>query len=187
MNFYILNGPEIGRSIEAREGVPSVGHSRDNDIHISDGTVSCKHLRLVIKGDRCFITDLESQNKTYYDGKYLIPGEEVEIVEGAPIAIGMRVICLGERCRDKMAPYLDTLTMITRKDAVAGVFEDRRKRTRQKRGDLINKAVLSLKEDVPLMQMLGEVLGQIFHHLKRIDRGAFVLVDPRRPDAKSVI
>jgi adenylate cyclase len=186
MNLYILNGPEIGRSIEVKEGVSVLGRSRDSDINISDQTVSRKHLRISIKGDRYFIIDLKTQNGTYYGGKYLIPGEEVEIVEGAPIAIGMTVICLGESCRDKMAPYLDTITLIRAKE-LGGGFEDRRKRTYLKRGDLIKVVTRTLKDDLPLTQMLGEVLGHIFHHLKRIDRGAFVLVDPGSVKQKTAI
>jgi pSer/pThr/pTyr-binding forkhead associated (FHA) protein len=187
MNLYILNGPEIGRPFELEEGVSFLGRSLENDIRIQDKTVSRKHLKIVVKGDRYFITDLKSQNRTCYDGKYLTPGEEVEIVEGVPIAIGMTVICLGESCKDKMAPYLDTVTLIRGKETGGGGFEDRRKRTYQKRGALINKVSIILKEDVPLMQMLGEVLEQIFHHLKRIDRGVFVLVDLGNAKAKSVI
>jgi pSer/pThr/pTyr-binding forkhead associated (FHA) protein len=186
MNLYVLNGPEIGRSVELKEGVWSLGRAKDTDIRIQDATVSRTHLKIVIEKDRYFITDLKSQNKTYYGGKYLIPGEEEEIVEGAPVAIGMTVICLGEKCRDKMAPYLDTATLIRRKGERGGL-EDRRKRTWQKRGDLINKVFLAVKEDLPLIQMLGDVLGHIFHHLKRVDRGAFILTDPGGGDAKRVI
>ena len=187
MNLYILSGPEIGRSFELKQGVSFLGRSLDNEIRIQDKAVSRKHLKIVIKEDRYFITDLKSQNKTFYAGKYLVPGEEVEIVEGAPIAIGMTVICLGESCRGKMAPYLDTVTLIRGKEMAGDAFEDRRKRTGQKRGDLINTVSLTLKADLPLTQMLGEVLGNIFHHLKRIDRGAFVLVNPGSLDAKSVV
>lgn len=187
MNLYVLSGPEIGRSIEVKEGVSVLGRSRENDIRVNDGTVSRKHLKIVIKGDRYFITDLKSQNGTYYDGSYLIPGEEVEIVEGAPIAVGMTVICLGETCKDKMAPYLDTVALMKRNDSAGGAFSDRRKRTHQKRGDLINKISLTLTNNLPLNRMLSEVLGHIFHHLKRIDRGVFVLVDPDDAEKMSVI
>jgi len=187
MNLYFLNGPEIGRSVDLKEGVSFLGRSRDNQVIVNDRTVSRKHLKIAIKGDRCLITDLESQNKTYYNGRYLTPGREVELAEGAPIAIGMTVICLGETCRDKMAPYLDTVTLIRGREAGDKVSGDRRKRTFQKRGDLAGKVSLSLKDDLPLTQMLGEVLGHIFHHLKRIDRGAFVLVGPGGVEVKSVI
>jgi hypothetical protein len=187
MKLYVLNGPEIGRSLELKEGVSFLGRSLDNDIRIQDETVSRKHLKINVKKGKYFVTDLKSQNKTFYDGEYLVPGKKVEIAEGVPLAIGMTVICLGESCKEKMVPYLDTVTLIREKEAAGGTIEDRRKRTRQKRGDLINKVTLILKSDVPLMQMLREVLGHIFHHLKRIDRGAFVLVDPGSLDAKSVI
>ena len=186
MNLYILNGPEIGRCIEMKDGVSVLGRSRDSDINISDQTVSRKHLRISVKGDRYYIVDLKSQNGTYYNGKYLIPGEEVEIVEGAPIAVGMTLICLGESCRGKMAPFLDTVALIRAKEPGNG-FEDRRKRTYLKRGDLINMVTRTLKDDLPLSQMLGEVLEHIFHHLKRIDRGAFVLVDPGSVKQKTAI
>jgi hypothetical protein len=187
MNLYILNGPEIGRSFALKEGVSFLGRSLDNDIRIEDETVSRKHLKIVTKKGRYFVTDLKSQNRTFYDGKYLVPGQKVEIVEGVPLAIGMTVICLGESCREKMAPFFDTVALIRGKTAAGRTSEDRRKRTRQKRGDLINKVSLTLIDDVPLMQMLREVLGHIFHHLKRIDRGAFVLIDSGSLDAKSVV
>jgi hypothetical protein len=187
MNLYILNGPEIGRSVKLREGISLLGRSLDNDIRIQDETVSRKHLKIVVKRGRYFVTDLKSQNKTFYDGEYLVPGREVEIVEGVPLAIGMTVICLGSGCEEQMAPFLDTVTLIRGKEEASGAFEDRRKRTRQKRRDLLNKVSISLKGDLPLTEMLGEVLGHIFHHLKRIDRGAFVLVDPGSLDAKRVI
>ena len=187
MNLYILNGPEIGRSFEMRQGVSFLGRSLDNEIRIEDKTVSRKHLKIVIMRERFFITDLKSQNKTYYEGRYLVPGQEVEIMEGSPIAIGMTVICLGEGCKEQMVPYLDTVTLIREKDIPGGASGDRRKRTALKRADLVKRVSLTLKNDIPLMQMLEEVLGHIFHHLKRIDRGAFILVDPDKFDAKSVV
>jgi hypothetical protein len=187
MNLYILNGPEIGRSLELKQGVSFLGRSVDNDIRIQDETVSRKHLKIVAKKDRYFVTDLKSQNKTFYRGEYLAPGREVEVAEGVPLAIGMTVICLGESCREKMAPYLDTVTLIRGKAAAGGALEERRRRTRQKRGDLINQVSCTVKADVPLKQILRDVLDHIFHHLKRIDRGAFVLADPDGFDAKSVV
>jgi pSer/pThr/pTyr-binding forkhead associated (FHA) protein len=187
MNLYILNGPEIGRFVELKEGVSFLGRSFDNDIRIRDETVSRKHLKILVKKDTYFVTDLKSQNKTFYGGEYLVPGQEVKIAEGVPLAIGMTVICLGESCREKMAPYLDTVTLIRGKEPTGGAFDERRRRTRQKRGDLINQVSNTVKADVPLVQILSEVLGHIFHHLKRIDRGAFLLVDHDGPDAKNVV
>ena len=89
----ILNGPDIGRTLRIREGVSFLGRSLDNDIRIDDKTISRKHLKIEnIKGKH-FVTDLSSRNCTFYDGKYVVPGHEVEVEEGVPLAIGMTVIC----------------------------------------------------------------------------------------------
>jgi pSer/pThr/pTyr-binding forkhead associated (FHA) protein len=175
--LLILNGPEIGRSVKIEEGVKFLGRSAENDIRIDDKTISRKHLKIVVKQGNCFVTDLKSQNGTFYQGKYLAPGRQAEIKEGIPLAIGMTVICLGEGCKEQLLPFLDTVTLIRGKDNMDVVPEDRRKRTRQKKGDLLSKISLILKDMLPLKDMLAAVLDQIFHHMKRIDRGAFILVN----------
>jgi len=178
INLYVLNGPEIGRFFELKEGESFLGRSPENDICINDKTVSRKHIKIVVREDRYFITDLKSRNRTFYGGTFLTAAEEVEIVEGAPVAIGMTVVGLGEKCKDKIASYVETATLIRRIALNGAALEDRRKRTWQKRGDLHSKISNILREDFPLRQMLDEVLAHIFHHLKRLDRGAFVLVEP---------
>jgi phosphoserine phosphatase RsbU/P len=187
INLYILNGPEIGRSFELKEGESLLGRLPENDICIDDKTVSRRHLKIVVIEDRYFIMDLKSQNRTFYGGEYLVPGQEVEIVEGAPIAVGMTVIGLGEKCKDKIAPYMETATLIKRGSLNGGQFGDRRKRTWQKRGDLQSGVTAILQRDLPLNRMLEEVLSHIFHHLKRLDRGAFVLVEPESLEIKESI
>jgi hypothetical protein len=187
INVYILNGPEIGRSFELKEGECLLGRSPQNDICIDEKTVSRKHLKIGVKEDRYFITDLKSRNRTFYGGEYLVPYQEMEIVEGAPIAIGMTVIGLGEKCNDKMAPYLETAALIGKGSPDGAAFQDRRKRTWQKRGDLQAGVTTILQRDLPLKQMLDEVLSHVFHHLKRLDRGAFVLVEPGSLELKESI
>jgi len=177
-NVYILNGPDIGRSFKLREGVSFVGRSFDNDIRIDDKTVSRKHLKIVNKDGKVFVTDLKSRNGTFFDGKYLDPGCEVEIEEGMPLALGMAVIGLGEECKEQMTPFLDTVSLITKnwkRDEKAG---DRRARTREKRLDLLANVSMTLKTTSGIKKALTEVLGHILYFLKRIDRGAIVLVDP---------
>jgi pSer/pThr/pTyr-binding forkhead associated (FHA) protein len=178
VDLLILNGPEIGRTAQVKEGVKFLGRSKDNDIRIADETVSRKHLKIEVKNGTCQVTDLKSQNGTFYRGKYLVPGRQVEIAEGTPLAIGMTVICLGKGCREQMAPFLDTVTLVRGKDKKDTISTDRRKRTKQKRGDLLSRVSLTLKDTIPLRDMLEQVLDHIFHHLQRIDRGAFLLVDP---------
>jgi two-component system, NtrC family, sensor kinase len=177
-DLVILNGPEIGRTLRIKEGVCYLGRSLDNDIRIEDKTISRKHLKIESIRGRHFVTDLSSRNGTFYDGKYVVPGHEVEVKEGVPLAIGMTVICVGEGCKEQIVPFLDTVSLIREKSKKLGVSEDRRSETDQKREELLSRVSLTLKGSGPLKAILEKVLGHIFHHLKRIDRGAFVLVDP---------
>jgi transcriptional regulator with GAF, ATPase, and Fis domain len=128
-----------------------------------------------------FVTDLSSRNGTFYDGKYVIPGREVEVKEGVSLAIGMTVICFGEGCKEQIVSFLDTASLILEKGKTEGVSPDsgdRRSETDQKRENLLAKVARTLKGTEPLTVILEKVLGHIFHHMKRVDRGAFVLVEP---------
>ncbi len=178
-NVYILNGPDIGRSIKLREGVSYVGRSFDNDIRIDDKTVSRKHLKIVNRSGKFFVTDLKSRNGTYFDGKYLDPGCEVEVEEGMRLALGMTVIGLGGECKEQMTTFLDTVTLIRKKWKKDEEARDRRARTKEKRLDLLANVSMSLKTTSGMKEALTEVLGHILHFLRRIDRGAVVLVDPQ--------
>jgi transcriptional regulator with GAF, ATPase, and Fis domain len=135
-------------------------------------------LKIERVGQRLFITDLSSRNGTFYDGKYVVPGREVEVKEGVPLAIGMTVICLGEGCKEQIVPFLDTVSLLRKKGNRQGVVDDRRSETDQKREDLLAKVSRTFRDSGPLKVILERVLGQLFDHLKRLDRGAFVLVDP---------
>jgi len=177
-DLVILNGPEIGRTLRIKEGVSYLGRSLDNDIRIGDKTISRKHLKIESVRGKFFITDLSSRNGTFCDGKYVIPGHEQQVKEGVPLAIGMTVICFGEGCKDQIVRFLDTVSLIREKGKKQGVVEDRRSETDQKREELLSKVSLTLKGSGPFKVILENVLSYILHHLKRVDRGAFVLVDP---------
>jgi pSer/pThr/pTyr-binding forkhead associated (FHA) protein len=177
-NVYILNGPDIGRSFKLREGVTFVGRSFDNEIKIDDKTVSRKHLKIVNRSGKVFVTDLKSRNGTYFDGKYLDPGCEVEVEEGMRLALGMTVIGLGQECKEQMTSFLDTVTLIRKNWEKEKKARDRRAKTREKRIDLLANVSMTLKTTSGMKEAFTEVLGHILHFLKRIDRGAVVLVDP---------
>jgi pSer/pThr/pTyr-binding forkhead associated (FHA) protein len=181
MDLVILNGPEIGRTLRIKEGVSYLGRSLDNDMRVEDKTISRKHLKIESVRGKLFVTDLSSRNGTFYDGKYVIPGREVEVKEGVPLAIGMTVICFGEGCREQIVPFLDTASLILekgKKEDVSADSGDRRSESDQKREDFFAKVARTLKGAEPLRVILEKVLTHIFHHLKRVDRGAFVLVNP---------
>jgi transcriptional regulator with GAF, ATPase, and Fis domain len=94
------------------------------------------------------------------------------------LALGMTVIGLGGECKEQMATFLDTVTLIRKNWEKEKKVRDRRAGTREKRLDLLANVSMSLKTTPGMKEALTEVLGYILHFLKRIDRGAVVLVDP---------
>ncbi len=91
--LYILDGPEKGQAFELENDIIyHVGRSPGNHVRLSDTYVSRRHLKILRRGERYFIEDLNSKNGTSVDGELIDPGVELEIREGVPIVIGVSVI-----------------------------------------------------------------------------------------------
>lgn len=58
------------------------------DLVLPDNSVSRRHARLMIRGQRLMIEDLGSANGTWLDGRALTPGRASEIEHGASIELG---------------------------------------------------------------------------------------------------
>ena len=184
VELYILNGPKAGQSYRLRDGTCHVGRSPDNDISVNDKTVSRKHLRIVNKGDRYFITDLATVNGTIYRGQAIEPGIEVEIEPGVPISMGKTTICVGEECIKLVMPCSDIIELTEPTDE--HVIE-RRSGTHEKTAALLRKVSEILTGALPLEEALKSILGYTFTLLRRMDRGAFILIDPQTGGVKEVI
>jgi 3',5'-cyclic-nucleotide phosphodiesterase len=185
--LYVLNGPEIGRSFELLDVVTYIGRSLDNDIQVKDITVSRRHAKIVKRGNKYFITDLKSQNGTFFNGNYIAPGLELELKEGVPIAIGMSVICLGEGCKEQLMPFLDSIGLTKQTGEESGIFVEYRDKTNQKKLELLYKVSDLLTGNLPVNETLEKILDYIFDLLKRIDRAAFILVDPETENILDLI
>jgi 3',5'-cyclic-nucleotide phosphodiesterase len=182
-----MNGPEIGQSFNLREDTNFVGRSLDNEIRLKDKTVSRKHLRVVRKGDKYLIRDLKSRNGTFVNGGFITPGNEVEIREGVPIAIGITVICIGQGCEEQMTPFLDSIELAGETNEFNRTLDMQRDRTALRKLKFLYKVSNVLAEDLPLKRTLEKILVHIFDLLKRIDRGVFVLVNPETKQVKEII
>lgn len=155
-----------------------MGRSLDNDVVIEDRTLSRKHLRIVKRANAYFITDLKSRNGTFYKGDFIKPGLEIQIEEGSPIAVGMTVIGVGEGCEEEMMPLPDVTGLVDKALNKTGAFEERRVQASLKTVRFMNKLSEVFRENLPLEESLKRMLDHIFTFLKRIDRSAFVLLDP---------
>jgi adenylate cyclase len=185
--LYILNGPEIGQSFKLRDGFNFLGRSLDNEIRLTDKTVSRKHLRIARRGDNYLVRDLKSRNGTFANGGFISPGKEVEIREGVPIAIGTTVICIGQECKEQMTPFLDSIELMEETNELNRTLDMQPDRAAVKKLTFLYKVSNVLAEDLPLKRTLEIILVQIFELLKRIDRGVFVLVDPETENVEQII
>ena len=109
--LYVLDGPDRGKSFDLEGDTIYIGRSPRSHIQLKDPHVSRRHLRVLRKGERYFVEDLESKNGTSVAGEPLSPGVELELKERTPIVIGVTVICLGEGCLEEIASLMDLINV----------------------------------------------------------------------------
>ena len=176
--LHVLNGPEMGQSFEIKDGLTYVGRSEDNDIQIDDKTISRRHLKIVRKENKLFVTDLKSENGTFIGGNLVTSGLELEVEEGAILTIGMCMICLGQSPIEEMIPFLNPIGFTDEMGEIRSDLASFRDQTNHKRRAFLSGVSKIIDGNLPLKKALREILKNIFDLLKRIDRVAFILVDP---------
>ncbi len=186
-NLYIVNGSDEGRSFDLKGDTIYIGRSPDNDIQIKDRFVSRKHLRIFRKGSKHFIKDLESKNGTFINGKQIPSGVEFELKEGLTIAIGMSVICLDKESSEDVVSFLESIRLSRDISKEVGVSAKDRSMTAQKNMELIHKVSNVLMRSLNINEISEKILGYIFDLLKRIDRGAIILIDKETGEISEVI
>jgi hypothetical protein len=185
--LHVLNGPEMGKVFELKDGPTYVGRSEDNDIQIENKTVSRRHLKIVQREKRFFVTDLKSENGTFMGGDLITPGIEVEVEEGRSITIGMCMISLGDNPPEQTMPFLDPIGFKEDIAEHSGIFAAPRDKTNQKRLEFLSKVSRVIKQDLPIDMTLEKIMEYILDLLKRIDRVAFILVDPETEKVLDVV
>ena len=185
--LYIIGGPDKGRESDLGEGTTYVGRSPENDIQVKDGYVSRRHLKIIRRGEKTFIKDLESKNGTVIDGKRIGAGIEVEVKEGLPLVIGMSVICLGEECSKYLKAHPDSIDMAREVYQDGMVLVEDRPMTGKKNKELMQKVTEALTQSHGLDDILEKVADCIFEILKRIDRVVIILIDPDTEAVSKVV
>jgi phosphoserine phosphatase RsbU/P len=92
--IQILEGPMKGIQLEIDKEVVFVGRSAENDVKITDETVSRKHLKIFSVESCYFIEDLKSKNGTMINGEPLDAGFARLITENDRIELGSTIIRL---------------------------------------------------------------------------------------------
>ena len=182
--LFIMNGPEKGREYELRDDVTYIGRSPRNDIQIKDKSVSRRHLKIVLRKDSIMIEDLNSTNGTFIGSKPIEAYEVVSVDEGTPIGIGNTIFSVGEPCSYSVFSAEDSISLSEELEDT-GVFNKHGISSRNL--ELIYQVSSALMESLNLNEILGKVLDAIFDLLKRIDRGAILLLESTTGEISEVI
>ena len=80
----ILDGPDKGKKIDLSKSAVRVGKKENNDLVLTDKTVSRNHFEIIRNQDNFLLRDLESTNGTYINDlrvreAFLTPGDVVKI------------------------------------------------------------------------------------------------------------
>ncbi len=85
--LVITSGPKAGLELPLAGESLTIGRSSESTLVIRDDYTSSHHARLLLRGDRWAIQDLDSTNGTYVDGKK-VTGGPVGLALGSTIKVG---------------------------------------------------------------------------------------------------
>lgn len=84
-----LEYPAEGRNIPVNKDMFVIGRMQDADLILTrDGGISRKHACIQIRGNKYYLSDLQSKNHTFLNEQQLVPGEKMKLKNGDNIMIG---------------------------------------------------------------------------------------------------
>lgn len=92
LSLSVIGGPAAGSRIPLQDGRYDVGRGEPSHIVIDDSTMSRSHFRITVSGEQCEVSDNQSSNGTFVNGRR-ISGPEVLPV-GALIECGHSLVRL---------------------------------------------------------------------------------------------
>ena len=109
-SLEVLGGAHSGTVIQVQRPVCALGRGDQNDVRITDGSISVSHATLLLKRGTWYVVDLGSQNGTFVDG-YRVAGERV-----LPTGCTLRLGTVNTRFRpaaDSMGPARGTQRVVS--------------------------------------------------------------------------
>jgi PAS domain S-box-containing protein len=184
--IYIITGPQRNQFFDIENGEVTIGRSPDSDIQIKDSSVSRHHVKIFKRGGKFFIQDLHSTNGTFLDDERIRPEKEYEISEGQPISVAKVMISLG---RSISKETVAIKSGVPYELADTGEYEASidRPQTTSKNLELIYRVSSVLTESVNIREFFEKMMDFLFELLKRVDRGAILLVDEETGKFEEII
>jgi pSer/pThr/pTyr-binding forkhead associated (FHA) protein len=187
-NLFVLEGQDKGQffSLDTDKSYV-IGRSPHNDIQINDKCTSRHHLKILKKGKTYILTDLNSENGTFVNGKNMEPGIDIEVKEGTPIVIGMTILGLGDVCKAFLEPILEAIGISGEgggKNKIVNPY-----RTATFKNNL--KFIYNLSNELMMSEGIHEVLEKtsngIFQLLKRIDRCVVISTNGEKEKISDIV
>jgi len=173
--LYVFTNAESNQCYEIMGNSLYIGRSQENDVQVFDVSVSRRHLKIFEKDNRFFIKDLNSRNGTYINGTPIPSEIDFEIKENEPIVIGMSVICIGKRCRDYIAPFIESLGYSLNDKVNDSGATFARPLTKKRNSQLISNVSYVLHLSKSVNEVTDKLLDHILNHFKRVDRVVIIL------------
>ena len=185
--LYMLSGPNMGDSYEVKEGTTLVGRGPDSDLQIIEQSVSRKHARILLSGERLFIMDLGSQNGTQLNGHPLSSYYQVEVKEGDFISLGIVLMSLGKPYAEDgmVTQYSISLKERPEEPAKHLLHKDRRITDREKLETVYEVSTL-LMQSLDINEIGEKILDSVFSCIKSIDSAALLLGDTDTADLRLI-
>ncbi|MFW6147959.1 MAG: ATP-binding protein [Thermodesulfobacteriota bacterium] len=186
--LYVIDGPAKGTSFSLNESVTTLGRSRDNDIVLSDIAVSRCHATFAIKDGKIYVTDLGSSRGIYVDGERITPGTEAEVRTDSTIMIGTTLLSLREESLASTSTHLYPPRSLKRLlEAANTTSGEHGTRNYTQSLELLLAVSNAFAQSLNLNDLLNEIMEHIFSLLKRIDRGAILLLNEETKSLKEVV
>jgi two-component system NtrC family sensor kinase len=186
--LLILEGQDKGRCFKLEQGnAYIIGRSPHSDIQIKDKSVSRYHLLIRKKEEEYILTDLNTENGTFVNGKDLEPGVEWEADDGSLIVIGMTILGLGDVCKTSLKPLLESIGICFEDGESRETPNPYRTKALKKNLKFIYNVSNDLGKSKNIHEILESTLDHIFHLLKRIDRCVMILTGEKTGEASEVV
>jgi GAF domain-containing protein len=185
--LYILSGPSAGDTYEVKDGTTLVGRGPDNDLQIIEQSISRKHARLILSGERLLIEDLGSQNGTQLNGHPVGSYYQIEVKEGDFISLGSVLMSLGKPYAEDgmVTQYSISLKERPEESAKHLLHKDRRITDREKLETIYEVSTL-LMQSLDIDEIGEKILDSVFSCIKSIDNAALLLAEPDTGELRQV-
>ena len=194
-SLFVIRGNDQGSRFELSEGTTSLGRDASNDIQLHDTEVSRRHAQIYASGEVYTVSDLNSSNGTYVNGRpieahRLESGDHVQIGRtlmlftqppGSPVVdLSDRVAISSDRAFGDQSHIVHSVTH----EESSHFFElspqvEQSAWLARARSNLqvIYRAALAVSQTLDIDKLLDRILELIFESIEA-DRGCVMLTDP---------